>query len=100
MKIVVTKEELERLVLQELERLGVMTVGLDGRGSTSIFDLKLGDRPVALVLGSEGSGLAPLVRQRCDVLANIPLSGTIPSLNVSAAAAIACFEVARQRSGS
>jgi 23S rRNA (guanosine2251-2'-O)-methyltransferase len=86
--------------LQELERLGVMTVGLDGRGSTSIFDLKLGDRPVALVLGSEGSGLAPLVRQRCDVLANIPLSGTIPSLNVSAAAAIACFEVARQRSGS
>jgi tRNA G18 (ribose-2'-O)-methylase SpoU len=83
--------------LQELEHLGVMTVGLDERGSASLYDLDLGDRPVALVLGSEGSGLSPLSRRRCEVLCRIPVDGEIPSLNVSAAAAVACFEVARQR---
>jgi 23S rRNA (guanosine2251-2'-O)-methyltransferase len=83
--------------LQDLERLGVMTVGLDERGTTSLYDLDLSDRPVALVLGSEGTGLSPLSRRRCEVLCSIPVGGEIPSLNVSAAAAVACFEVARQR---
>ncbi|MHB1772700.1 MAG: TrmH family RNA methyltransferase [Acidimicrobiales bacterium] len=83
--------------LQELGRLGVMTVGLDERGTTSLYDLDLASRPVALVLGSEGSGLSPLSRRRCDVLCKIPVGGVIPSLNVSAAAAVACYEVARQR---
>ncbi|MGC9961062.1 MAG: RNA methyltransferase [Acidimicrobiales bacterium] len=83
--------------LQDLERLGVMTVGLDERGTTSLYDLDLSDRPVALVLGSEGTGLSPLSRRRCEVLCSIPVGGAIPSLNVSAAAAVACFEVARQR---
>ena len=84
--------------LQELERLGVWTVGLDERGSEPVFNLPLGDRPIALVIGAEGRGLAPLSRQRCDVLARIPLHGSIDSLNVSAAGAVAMFEVARQRS--
>ena len=83
--------------LQELERLGVWTVGLDERGPVPVFDLPLGDRPIALVLGAEGKGLAPLSRQRCDVLAQIPLHGSLDSLNVSAAGAVAMFEVARQR---
>ncbi len=83
--------------LQELGRLGVMTVGLDERSTASLYDLDLASRPVALVLGSEGSGLSPLSRRRCDVLCKIPVGGEIPSLNVSAAAAVACFEVARQR---
>jgi 23S rRNA (guanosine2251-2'-O)-methyltransferase len=85
--------------LQELERLGVLTVGLDERGPETVFRLQLGDRPLALVIGAEGRGLAPLSRQRCDVLARIPLHGAIDSLNVSAAGAVAMFEVARQRSG-
>ena len=84
--------------LQELERLGVWTVGLEERGSEPVFNLQLGDRPIALVVGAEGRGLAPLTRQRCDVLARIPLHGSIDSLNVSAAGAVAMFEVARQRS--
>ena len=84
--------------LQELERLGVWTVGLEERGSAPVFNLQLGDRPIALVIGAEGRGLAPLTRQRCDVLARIPLHGSIDSLNVSAAGAVAMFEVARQRS--
>jgi 23S rRNA (guanosine2251-2'-O)-methyltransferase len=83
--------------LQQLAQLGVKTVGLDERGTSSLYDLKVGDRPVALVLGSEATGLSPLARRRCDVLCRIPVGGEIPSLNVSAAAAVACFEVARQR---
>jgi predicted rRNA methylase len=83
--------------LQELERLGVWTVGLDERGPVPVFQLALGDRPIALVVGAEGKGLAPLSRQRCDVLAQIPLHGSLDSLNVSAAGAVAMFEVARQR---
>jgi 23S rRNA (guanosine2251-2'-O)-methyltransferase len=83
--------------LQDLERLGVWTIGLDERGSEPVFSLGLGDRPVALVIGAEGRGLSPLSRQRCDVVARIPLHGSIDSLNVSAAGAVAMFEVARQR---
>jgi 23S rRNA (guanosine2251-2'-O)-methyltransferase len=56
------------------------------------------DRPVALVIGAEGRGLAPLSRRRCDVLVSIPQSGNIESLNVAAAGAVAFFELARARS--
>lgn len=83
--------------LQQLSQRGVWIVGLDGGGSTGLWDLPAADGPIALVLGAEGSGLSRLVRQRCDEIASIPLSGALPSLNVAAAAALACFEVARAR---
>jgi 23S rRNA (guanosine2251-2'-O)-methyltransferase len=83
--------------LARLKELGVWTVGLDGAGDTSIFDLAVATEPLALVLGAEGRGLSRLVRERCDVLAAIPLRGALASLNVSAAAAVACYEVARRR---
>jgi len=85
--------------LQELERLGVRTVGLDEHGEQSLFALDLGEEPIALVLGAEGRGLSPLSRRRCAQVASIPLHGAIGSLNVSTAAAVACFEVARARGG-
>ncbi len=83
--------------IARLKELGVWVVGLDASASRSIHDLSVADEPVALVLGSEGSGLSRLARERCDALASIPLLGMLSSLNVAAAGAVACFEVARQR---
>jgi 23S rRNA (guanosine2251-2'-O)-methyltransferase len=83
--------------ITQLKEHGVWSVGLDADGTESIFELALATEPLLLVLGAEGRGLSRLVRQRCDVLASIPQQGRLASLNVSAAAAIATFEVLRQR---
>ena len=83
--------------LRTLSSHDVWTVGLDAAGPRPLHDLDLAGEAVALVLGSEGRGLSRLVAQRCDVLASIPLRGTLGSLNVAAAAAVACFEIARRR---
>jgi 23S rRNA (guanosine2251-2'-O)-methyltransferase len=83
--------------LAQLKELGVWSVGLDADGTTSVFAMPLATEPLLLVMGAEGQGLSRLVRQRCDVIASIPQQGHIGSLNVSAAAAVACFEVLRQR---
>ena len=53
--------------LRRLSSLGVWSVGLVGEAGQSLYELPLGDQPVALVLGSEGAGLATLTRKRCDV---------------------------------
>ncbi len=84
--------------LVRLTALGVWTVGLVGEARQPLHELDLGDQPVALVLGAEDTGLAALTRKRCDALASIPQHGSLSSLNVSTAGAIACFDVARQRS--
>ncbi|MCU1379910.1 MAG: rRNA methyltransferase [Acidimicrobiales bacterium] len=85
--------------LTRAKELGVWSVGLDGAGDTSLFDLTVATEPIVLVLGAEGSGLSRLTMERCDVVAAIPLAGALSSLNVSAAGALACFEVARRRLG-
>ncbi len=86
--------------LAELSERAVWLVGLDSDGSTPIDELTVADQALAIVLGAEGTGLGRLVRQRCDVLASIPQRGQIGSLSVAAAAAVACFSVARQRAAS
>jgi 23S rRNA (guanosine2251-2'-O)-methyltransferase len=84
--------------LAQLATAGLWTVGLEPGSPTSLWDLTLASEPIALVLGAEGRGLSRLVLRRCDILVEIPLTGPLDSLNVSAAAALACFEVARRRS--
>jgi 23S rRNA (guanosine2251-2'-O)-methyltransferase len=83
--------------LASLVEAGIWTVALDAGAPSSLWDLQIAREPLALVLGAEGRGLARLTRQRCDVAVEIPLSGPLESLNVSVAAALACFEVARKR---
>ncbi len=81
----------------ELSRRGVWTVGLDPKAQARISDLEVADRPMALVAGAEGRGLAPLVRSRCDLVCRVPLYGPVESLNVSVAVAIAAFSIAARR---
>jgi 23S rRNA (guanosine2251-2'-O)-methyltransferase len=84
--------------LERAARAKVWSVGLDGDGESELFDLALADQPLVLVMGAEGRGLARLTRERCDVVVRIPMLGKLESLNVSAAATLACYEVARARS--
>lgn len=83
--------------IKELKDAGVWVVGLDMGGDTDLFNLSVADEPVCLVMGAEGKGLSRLVRERCDAVASIPLLGDLASLNVSAAGALACYEVTRRR---
>lgn len=76
---------------------GAWSIGLDAGGNADIYKLAVADQRIVLVAGSEGGGIAPLVRKRCDLIASIPMSGPLDSLNVSVATAIACFAIAHQR---
>jgi 23S rRNA (guanosine2251-2'-O)-methyltransferase len=82
--------------LETLKEAGVWTVGLAGDAQKSYVDIDF-TLPTALVVGAEGSGLRRLVRERCDWLVSIPMTGHVQSLNVSVAAGVALFEAARQR---
>ncbi|HUT51393.1 MAG TPA: 23S rRNA (guanosine(2251)-2'-O)-methyltransferase RlmB [Alphaproteobacteria bacterium] len=81
--------------LETLQSHGFWSLGLDGRAEHNIADADTGRR-IALVLGAEGVGLRRLTRERCDMLARIPIASTVESLNVATAAAIALYEVTRQ----
>jgi 23S rRNA (guanosine2251-2'-O)-methyltransferase len=84
--------------LTRLRGAGIWVVGLDDAADRSLFDIgDLATDGICIVLGAEGAGLSRLVRERCDVIVSIPMLGRINSLNVSAAAALATYEVARHR---
>ncbi|CAA9272044.1 MAG: 23S rRNA (guanosine(2251)-2'-O)-methyltransferase [uncultured Acidimicrobiales bacterium] len=83
--------------LLRLGERGVWRVGLDQDAPSSLWQLDLGAKPVALVLGAEGGGLSRLARQRCDELVRIPRAGSLESLNVAAAGAVALLAVAQAR---
>lgn len=74
--------------MEELGEMGYQRVGLDSDGAASLEDTPL-NKPLALVLGAEGSGLRRLTRENCDVMARLDMPGAIRSLNVSNACAVA-----------
>lgn len=81
--------------LEELKEKGLWIYGADMNGK-NIHEEKF-DVPVGLVIGSEGSGIGRLVREKCDNLIKIPMKGNISSLNASCAASIIIYEVMKQR---
>ena len=83
--------------LDALGRHGLRRLAALARGGTPYTDVDL-TSPVALVLGNEANGLPPQLEDRLDARVTIPMGGGAESLNVSTAAAVLCFEVARQRS--
>ena len=83
--------------LDKLGERGFFRVGLDSAGDAPLEEMNL-PRPLALVLGAEGTGLRRLTRERCDAMARLDMPGPIKSLNVSNACAVA-LTVARLKGG-
>jgi 23S rRNA (guanosine2251-2'-O)-methyltransferase len=83
--------------IRVLKKAGIWVVGADA--SSAGIELGKADlnRDLALVVGSEGGGLAPLVKRECDFLVRIPMHGRVASLNASVAAGVLIFEALRQR---
>lgn len=83
--------------LRQLKEAGVWVAGADaGEGAIPMTEADF-RRAAALVIGSEGSGLAPLVKRECDALVRIPMRGRLASLNASVAAGVLLYEALRQR---
>ncbi|WP_310632950.1 23S rRNA (guanosine(2251)-2'-O)-methyltransferase RlmB [Paraburkholderia sp.] len=82
--------------LRELKDAGVWIIGTAGDAPTGLYQTKL-DGPVALVMGAEGEGMRRLTRETCDEVMQIPMAGTVESLNVSVASGVCLFEAVRQR---
>lgn len=83
--------------LEVLKKEGVWVMGAVTEGGRAPWEVDL-TGAICLVLGGEGAGLRPLVARSADFLITVPMRGRLGSLNVSAAAAVLCFEVVRQRS--
>ena len=85
-----------RDTLETLKEKGLWIYGADMEAEKYIYEEKF-DVPVGLVIGSEGSGLGRLVKEKCDILIKIPMKGNINSLNASNAASIIIYEIMKQR---
>ena len=84
--------------IEDLKKKGLWIYGADMNGQDyKKTDLK---GPIALVIGSEGSGISRLVSEKCDMMVSIPMKGSVNSLNASVAAGILMFEISYQRSSS
>lgn len=81
--------------IEELKKEGIWFVCAD-MGGTQMYDLNL-KGPIGLVIGNEGEGVGRLVREKCDMIASIPMKGDIDSLNASVAAGVLAYEIVRQR---
>ena len=83
--------------LEQSKDSGYRVVGLDSKAERSIYELNA-DEPIVLVFGTEDKGLRASSCKVCDELVNIPMMGTVPSINVSVAVGVGSFEVMRQLS--
>ena len=87
-------------MIKDYKRDGVFVIGLDGDGDTMLPGLELADRPLLVVVGSEGKGLSRLVTEQCDAVVSIPISAATESLNAGIAASVALYEISKLRAAS
>jgi 23S rRNA (guanosine2251-2'-O)-methyltransferase len=95
-RVAVARETNLVAVVERLKESNIWVYGAVPAGGVAVWGADLRG-PVALVLGGEGEGLRPLVARACDALVAIPMAAAADSLNVSAAGAILCYEILRQR---
>lgn len=84
--------------IDDMHHRGYYVIGLDGGGTSIVGQTGFETDPLIIVLGSEGSGINRLTREKCDVIAGIPISQRVESLNASVAAGIAVYATSRTRS--
>ena len=83
--------------IKAFKERGLFVIGLDGGGDVQLPGLELADRPVVLVVGSEGKGLSRLVTENCDAVVSIPISAATESLNAGIAASVTLYEISKLR---
>jgi 23S rRNA (guanosine2251-2'-O)-methyltransferase len=83
-------------VLRWLKEQNIWIMGTAGDAEQTIYDMKL-DMSLAIVMGTEATGMRHLTKQHCDFLVKIPMAGQVESLNVSVAAGVMMYEVFRQK---
>lgn len=83
--------------IKAFKKQGVFVLGLDGDGDVQLPALELADRPVLIVVGSEGKGLSRLVAENCDQIVSIPISAVTESLNAGIATSVALYQVSTIR---
>lgn len=83
--------------IKEYKQRGVFVIGLDGDGEVSLPNFDLADRPLLLVIGSEGKGLSRLVQENCDQVVSIPINAATESLNAGIAASVALYQISSLR---
>ena len=84
--------------MRELKERGIWLIGTSDDGEKGLYEADF-TGPAALVMGSEGEGMRRLTRDTCDILVNIPMFGSVESLNVSVASGVCLYEARRQRIG-
>ncbi len=81
--------------IEKLQKAGFWSVGMDGYATKTLAELNPTGK-IALIMGSEGKGMRKLVEENCDMIAKLPISKSVESLNVSNACAIALYELNRK----
>ena len=84
-------------VIKEYQRRGLFVVGLDAGGDVMLPDFDLNDKPLLVIVGSEGKGLSRLVQENCDQVVSIPISSDTESLNAGIAASVALYQISANR---
>ncbi|MCF8523818.1 MAG: 23S rRNA (guanosine(2251)-2'-O)-methyltransferase RlmB [Aquiluna sp.] len=84
--------------IKEYKARGVFVIGLDGDGDVMLPEFTLADKPLLVVVGSEGKGLSRLVQENCDQVVSIPITAATESLNAGIAASVALYQISSMRS--